>query len=392
MSFSSARGWFRPRSSPRVASATPPEAPVVLLQGHTVLGGEGDAGDGIDRGVLVLSPPVSGEPVVHSERRLVEVHNGQKTSAVQLVRYIWLAEEADINRLNYEQGEEDAVCPICLDPVYARHALVTSCKHVFHLDCCRRSERSDYSIIKTGRWACPCCREVLCTVIIGSKESAPTQSHPAVGTSHAIPGNHPPLTPPMAQTPTDSALGTSDATPANHPPLTPPLTLSDLVFRGGSGATGPDDEGMESDAAAISMVDDEGMDSDAAAVSIVRFDPQAAQSPREGRSAEGGRRQSFAYDILTQTVIQRLVFGHDFVIGSRQEHVCLPGVLGMTVDWDQLRSRLEADMGLTHEQSLAVRLQRLQVQSSRWMMACFGFALILAVSSAIGVRCTMGRC
>jgi hypothetical protein len=149
---------------------------------------------------------------------------------------------------------------------------------------------------------------------------------------------------------------------------------------------------MESDAAAISMVDDEGMDSDAAAVSIVRFDPQAAQSPREGRSAEGGRRQSFAYDILTQTVIQRLVFGHDFVIGSRQEHVCLPGVLGMTVDWDQLRSRLEADMGLTNEQSLAVRLQRLQVQSSRWMMACFGFALILAVSSAIGVRCTIGRC
>jgi len=315
----------------------------VLLQGHTILGGEGDEGDGINRGVLVLSPPVSGEPVGRLDRLTAGGPNGNKTSAVQLIRYMWLAEEADINRLNYEQGEEDAVCPICLDPVYAGHALVTSCKHVFHLDCCRRSERSDYSIIKTGRWACPCCREVLSTVEIGSKESAPTPNHPAVGTSDATTGNHPPLTPPMAQTPTDTALGTSDATPANHPPLTPPLTLSDLVFRGGSGARGDDDEGMESDAAAISMVHDEGMDSDAAAVSIVRFDPQAAQSPREGRSAQGGRRQSFAYDIVTQTVLQRSVFGHDFVIGSRQEHVCLPGVLGMTVDWDQLRSRLEAD-------------------------------------------------
>jgi hypothetical protein len=84
------------------------------------------------------------------------------TVMIELKRKMWVAEESDIERERGEQLDEVAACPICLEPLYSGKALVTSCSHCFHVECCRISER--VAIGSTGFWACPSCRETITTI------------------------------------------------------------------------------------------------------------------------------------------------------------------------------------------------------------------------------------
>ena len=105
-----------------------------------------------------------GEEVLNGNNDGEAAATGAEGTAVliELKRKMWVAEESDIERERGEQLDEVAACPICLEPLYSGKALVTSCSHCFHVECCRISER--VAISSTGFWACPSCRETITTI------------------------------------------------------------------------------------------------------------------------------------------------------------------------------------------------------------------------------------
>jgi hypothetical protein len=159
---------------------TDAEVPVVPWQGNVVLLSDDDSNDAL---VLTpVSPPETSPFKCYEEARINHI------ATVEFVRQVWLAEQEDIDRFQTVHDEEDAVCAICLEPVRAKASVVTKCQHVFHLDCCKNSEKSTYLRRNTSCWTCPCCREVISWIII-----APLQ--PMI-----MPMNYgPPAPPPLAE-------------------------------------------------------------------------------------------------------------------------------------------------------------------------------------------------
>jgi hypothetical protein len=126
--------------------STTAEIPMVPLQGNIVRQSE-DVGNH----ALVLNhvtPPDTWPFKIHYRS---QNHN---IATVDLVRQLWLAEQAAIDRFQSVHGEEDD-CAIYLDPLKAKAVVVTTCQHVFHLDCCMKSGKSTSSLCKTGCWTCP---------------------------------------------------------------------------------------------------------------------------------------------------------------------------------------------------------------------------------------------
>jgi len=162
---------------------TDAEVPVVPWQGNVVLLSDDDSN------ALVLtpvSPPETSPFKCYEEARINHI------ATVDLVRQVWLAEQEDIDRFQTVHDEEDSVCAICLEPVRAKASVVTKCQHVFHLDCCKNSEKSTYLRRNTSCWTCPCCREVISWIII-----APLQ--PMIMPMNYGPPAPPPAPPPLAE-------------------------------------------------------------------------------------------------------------------------------------------------------------------------------------------------
>jgi len=107
---------------------------------------------------------------------------------VELVRKVWLAEDVDlhIDCGSIEQQDDAAMCPICLEQMFAGRAIVTSCSHCFHIGCCRESERM--AVSTKGFWSCPSCREIITTIRTRPGEE------PALELSSAPAGTSPNLT------------------------------------------------------------------------------------------------------------------------------------------------------------------------------------------------------
>ena len=148
-------------STPVASPLTAEEIPVVPIQGNVVhLRDECmDDSDSV-RDALVLSPVSPPNTYPFKNYQQSELDN---IATVDFVREVWLVQQEDIDRFQ-NVDEEQGVCAICLSPVQAKAAVVTKCQHVFHLDCCRKSENIFYyslPIAKTACWTCPCCREVV---------------------------------------------------------------------------------------------------------------------------------------------------------------------------------------------------------------------------------------
>jgi hypothetical protein len=317
--------------------STTAEVPVVFpLQGNIVRQSE-DVGN---------HAPVLNH-VIHHDTYPLKIHylsQNHNIATVDLVRQLWLAEQADIDRFQSVHGEED-VCAICLDPLKAKAGVVTKCQHVFHLDCCMKSEKSTSSLCKTGCWTCPCCREVVSRIIISpvlvkglQASTEPHESFQAIYSELVYDASVSPADPDAPV----SHLATTDLDVVPSAPLSPrhPATMQerqdvapaaeldlDLTRWACPRAQSEDDD------VRIVHAGPEG-----AVVITINPPTNLALVPLNLSTGQSSRRDGGldAFDVA-QRVIQQLVFSHDCVIGSRNIQTGAhdrPGVLRTIIEWD----------------------------------------------------------
>ena len=315
--------------------STTAEVPVVFpLQGNIVRQSE-DVGNH----ALVLNhvtPPDTWPFKIHYRS---QNHN---IATVDLVRQLWLAEQADIDRFQSVHGEED-VCAICLDTLKAKAGVVTKCQHVFHLDCCMKSEKSTSSLCKTGCWTCPCCREVVSRIIISpvlvKGLQASTEPHERFQAIYSELVYDSTVSPADPDAPV-SHLATTDLDVVPSAQLFPrhPATMQerqDVAPAADLNLTCwacPRDQSGDGDVSIVNAGPEGAV--------VITINPPTNQAfvPLNFSTAQSTRRDGGldAFEVA-QRVIQQLVFSHDCVIGSRNIQTGAhdrPGVLRTIIEWD----------------------------------------------------------